>query len=102
MSSIKWILQILVLFCALFFLFLFLRELKALKYQRRFAKFALTSIHDQEKSFFDIFSHHLWCFTHKLSRILEKSQVLRTLSDSYERHISFEEKKQKNKMDYNS
>lgn len=100
MSSIKWILQILVLFCALFFLFLLLRELKALKYQRRFAKFALTSIHDQEKSFFDIFSHHLWCFTHKLSRILEKSQVLRTLSDSYERHISFEEKKQKNKMDY--
>ncbi|MCI8575375.1 MAG: hypothetical protein HFI09_02790 [Bacilli bacterium] len=100
MSSIKWIFQIVVIIGVLALLLLFLRELKALKYQRRFAKFSLTSIHDQEKSFFDHIIKQIWCLTHKLSRILEKSQVLQTLSESYERHISFEEKKQKSKMDY--
>jgi tight adherence protein B len=100
MSTIKLIIQSLVIISCLGLIFWFLRELKVLKYQRRFAKFSLTSIEDQEKSFFDLLVKKVWWLTHQLSKILSKSQVLQVLSDSYERHISYEEKNQKKKMDY--
>lgn len=88
---------IIILFVAIYFL---LRETKSIRYQKRFEKFSLISVNDQEKSFFDMVFAYLWKLIHKLSRILSKSVFLKRYSASYDKNITFEEKDFKSGMDY--
>jgi len=90
-------LTITILFVIIFFL---LRESKSIKYQKRFERFALLSVRDYEKSFFDVVLFKIWKFIHCLSAILSKSVVLKKYSEKYERHITFEEKDVKSGIDY--
>lgn len=100
MEGYRLFFQIIIILIISAFIALFLRELKAMKYQRRFEKFALISIHDYEKSFFDLAMDKIWVLIYQFSKILEKSVVLKKYSSSYERHITFEEKNEKTGMNY--
>ncbi|MCI8394028.1 MAG: hypothetical protein HFH86_00920 [Bacilli bacterium] len=88
---------ILALFATILFL---LRESKSIKYQKRFERFALLSVKDYEKSFFDILLTKTWIIIHKISKSFSKSVFLKKYSEKYEKHITFEEKDFKSGMDY--
>lgn len=100
MSGYILISRIITILIILIIIMLLIREIKSLKYQKRIETFALVSIHDHEKSFFDSFLDKIWYFVHKLNKIFEKSSVLKKYGSTYEKHITFEEKEEKSGMDY--
>ncbi len=103
MENFIWqvfIVQILTIIVLFVIIFLLLREKRSIKYQKRFERFALLSVHDHEKSFFDYILELAWKITHRLRHFLERSKVLKDYSTKYEKYISFEEKDYKCGMDY--
>lgn len=88
---------ILVLFLFIFYL---LRQRRIIKLERRFEKFSLLSVKDEEKSIFDILVDLLWRRVHNISCLLEKSVFLKKYSMRYEKFISFEKKDKITGMDY--
>lgn len=95
-----FVVQILIIFALFGLIFILLRETKSIRYQKRFERFALLSVREDEKSFFDILFQKIWKMIHLFSKYLSKSEVLTRYSKSYEKHITFEEKDIKIGMDY--
>lgn len=103
MSKLNWQLfgmQTLLFLIAILFIFFLLKEYRMIRFQKRFEKFALTSIHEKEKSIGDILLQKLWFIIQKITLILKKSEALKQYSKKYEKYISYEEKDQKSSMDY--
>lgn len=92
--------RLIIILIIILLIYFLLREMKSIKYQKRIEKFALISLHDQEKSFFDIAIIKINKLLQSMSKILIKSTVLKNYSSKYERYISFEEKEIKSKMDF--
>lgn len=92
--------QIVIIIAIAIFLFFLLRELRTIRLQKRFEKFALASLHIQEKSTLDRFDIKLWSCVKKFRHILSKSEFLKKYSKKYDRFISYEEKESKTGMDY--
>ncbi len=88
---------IFILFLLIFYL---LRQRRIIKLEKRFEKFSLISVKDEEKSMFDFIVTFLWNTIHKISRLLQKSVVLKKYSIRYEKFISFERKDSITGMDY--
>ena len=76
------------------------RQKRIIKLEKRFEDFALISIHDKEKSFFETITDYLWKFVHKLSSLLSKSVFLKKYGLKYEKHIKYEDKDSISGMDY--
>ena len=68
--------------------------------EKRFEKFALLSVHDSEKSFFDIVLGLFWNMIHFTSKKLTKSKVLSDYSKKYDKHIKYENRNSYTGMDY--
>lgn len=77
-----------------------LRMSKSIKYEKRISDFALSSINDSELSLFDRVDNLIWNIIHKTGRILTKSNALKNYAAKYDKHISVEEKRNKNSADY--
>ncbi len=95
-----FIIQIIILLAIITFLYFIFRELRTIRLQKRFEKFALASIHVQEKSALDRFYIKLWNWIKHFRRYLFKSEFLKKYSKKYDRYISYEEKETKTGMDY--
>lgn len=85
----------------LVFLIIYLiRQRRIIALEKRFEKFALISINDHEKSFFDLIVEFFWKQTHRVSKVLSKSVFLKNYSLRYEKHIKYENKDTFTGMDY--
>lgn len=81
-------------------LFLFLNELQNLKLEHRFQSFSMKSNLEYKTSFLDLFAIQLWHFVKKISKLLKKSYVCGDYAKHYEKYIAFEDKDQKESIDY--
>lgn len=103
MQEVIWevlIVQIICIVALLVMMVLLLRQSKTLKLEKRIDKFALLPINNEENSFFDKIAVLLWKLVKNISKLLKKSVVLNKYGDKYERHITYEERKQKSGIDY--
>lgn len=103
MTGYFW--QILITHIVAIFVFIlivvyFVRQKRTISLEKRFEKFSLLSVHDSEKSFFDVLIHLFWNGIHALSRKLSTSKVLVNYSKHYEKHISYESRNSYSGMDY--
>lgn len=88
---------ILILFLMIIYL---IRQRRIIKLEKRFEKFALLSVNDQEKSFFDSIIDIYWRFIHSFSKKLNKSVFLKKYSLKYEKYIKYENRENFVGMDY--
>jgi len=77
-----------------------LRQRRIIQLEKRFEKFALLSVRDHEKSFFDSISEFMWKIIHKLSHKIQKSEVLKKYASRYEKYIKYENREIFSGMDY--
>lgn len=73
---------------------------KAIQYEKRIGKFALSPVKNNEKSFFDQLMVLLENIIHRFAKCIEKSVVLQRYSERFERYIVYEERETKTGMDY--
>lgn len=103
MQEVIWevlIVQIISIVVLLVMIILLLRQSKSIRFEKRIDKFALLPIHNEEKSFFDKISELLWKLVKKTSKIINKSVFLTRYGEKYEKHITYEERKNKSGIDY--
>lgn len=103
MQEVIWevlIVQIICIIALLVMIILLMRQSKTIKFEKRIDKFALLPINDEEKSLFDKFALLIWKLVRKTSSLLSKSAVLTKYGEKYERHITYEERKNKTGLDY--
>lgn len=77
-----------------------LRLSRAVRLEKRLGKFAISSVNNYEVSFFDKIGEYVWMAIKWLSKVLRKSQVLSNYGLKYNKFISFEEKNDKDGIDY--
>jgi len=68
--------------------------------EKKFEKFALLSVHDSEKSFFDVVIKSFWLFIHKMSKFLSNNKMISNYAKRYEKHIKYENRNDYSGMDY--
>lgn len=90
-------LMIIILFIMIIYL---MRQRRAISMEKRFESFALISVHDYEKSFFDHLGHLVWRLIHFVDHKLSKSVYLKKKSILYEKHIKYEDRNHITGMDY--
>lgn len=103
MQEVIWevlIVQIISIIVLLITIVLLMRQSKAIKLEKRIAKFALLPINNEEKSFFDKLVILLWKLVKNTSKLLSKSAVLNKYAEKYEKFITYEERKNKSGIDY--
>lgn len=103
MEGYSWqilITQGIVILILLIIIVYLIRQKRIIKLEKRFEDFALISIHDKEKSFFEVIGDVLWQLVHKFSKVLNKSVFLKKYSLKYEKHIKYEDKDSISGMDY--
>lgn len=102
MSSSSQILitQGLVIIILLILIVYLIRQKRIISLEKRFEKFALISVNDYEKSFFDILYDTFWKLIHRLSKWLKKSTFLTNYSKRYDKHIRYENRFNFTGMDY--
>ena len=102
MSSSSQILitQGLVIIILLILIVYLIRQKRIISLEKRFEKFALISVNDYEKSFFDILYDTFWKLIHRLSKWLKKSAFLTNYSKRYDKHIRYENRFNFTGMDY--
>lgn len=100
MKVLWYVGELFLIFLFVFLIVSFLRMIKASRYQKRFEKFSLISVTEEERSFSDVLAMKIKTVLQWLSSSLRKSEVLRKFSVRYEKYIAFEEKEQKTGMDY--
>ena len=102
MSSSSQILitQGLVIIILLILIVYLIRQKRIISLEKRFEKFALISVNDYEKSFFDILYDTFWKLIHRLSKWLKKSTFLTNYSKRYDKHIRYENRFDFTGMDY--
>lgn len=77
-----------------------LRLYRAVRFEKRLGKFAITTVNRYEISFFDKIGEYVWLIIKKISKILKKSVVFSNYGLKYNKYISFEEKNKKDGLDY--
>ena len=77
-----------------------IRQRRIIRLEKRFEDFALISVHDHEKSFFDSILEIFWRWIHKIAKVLNKSVFLKKYALKYEKHIKYEDKDSMSGMDY--
>ena len=92
--------QAIVIIILLLLIVYLMRQKRIIRLEKRFEDFALISVHDKEKSFFDGVSEWLWKQIHKAAKILNKSAFLKKYATRYEKHIKYEDKDSISGMDY--
>ena len=103
MENYSWqilITQAIVIIILLILIVYLFRQKRIIRLEKRFEDFALISIHDHEKSFFDSVSEILWKWIHNFAKFLNKSTFLKKNSLKYEKHIKYEDKDSISGMDY--
>ena len=85
MENFSWsifITQAIVILILLILIVYLMRQKRIIRLEKRFEDFALLSIHDKEKSFFDGVAEFLWKVVHKVAKTLQKSVFLNEDKDS--------------------
>ncbi len=103
MENYSWqilITQSIVIIALLILIVYLFRQKRIIRLEHRFEKYALLSVHDHEKSFFEGVSEVLWTWIHQFAKILKKSSFLKKYSLKYEKHIKYEDKDSMSGMDY--
>lgn len=100
LSLFYLLLAIAVLVSIVILLILFLNEKRNAKLIKRFESFSMKSTNENEISFFDSLAHFFWKSVKKFSKIGKKSHVLADYAKHYEKYIAFEEKEQKESIDF--
>ena len=103
MENFSWsifITQAIVILILLILIVYLMRQKRIIRLEKRFEDFALLSIHDKEKSFFDGVAEFLWKVVHKVAKTLQKSVFLKKYAIRYEKHIKYEDKDSITGMDY--
>ena len=77
-----------------------LRLSHALKLEKRIGEFAIVNRKDKELSLFDKIENSLWHLNQKLAKILKKSQVLSNYGEKYNKFISYDEREEKEGIDF--
>ena len=93
MENYSWqilITQAIVIIILLILIVYLFRQKRIIRLEKRFEDFALISIHDHEKSFFDSVSEILWKWIHNFAKFLNKSTFLKKYSLKYEKHIKYD------------
>lgn len=95
-----FVVQVIMIITLLIVILWLLRASKSIKKEKRIGEFALYSLKDGEKSFFEHIELFLLKIVSLFSKLLSKSVVLRKYAMRYDKHISYEERNKKNSMDY--
>ena len=98
MDGVK-VIQFILIFVLLGVIFYLLRLYHTLKLEKRLAPFAITSVIDEEVSFFDKVFSIFNKIVKKLSHYLKKSQVLSQYGETYNKYISYEMRNKKEGID---
>jgi len=77
-----------------------IKQTRLVALEKRFAPFSLQTTDSFEVSLFDQLENFIWKQIHKLSKIINHSEVLKKQAKKYERYIAFEEKETKESIDY--
>ncbi len=93
-------LQILLIFIPVVVAIYLLRLSRSLSLEKRLADFAITSIKDDDVSFFDKMTYYFWKLVLLMSKFLKKSEVLRKYGEKYEKFIPFEARDKKEGINY--
>lgn len=94
------ILQIFLFLIVVGVIYYLFRLYYALKLEKRLANFAIVSNKDKEISLFDNLANIIWKIVHKISKKLEKSEILTKYGAKYNKYISFEKREVKEGKDY--
>jgi len=94
------ILQIILVIGILGVMIYLLRLYRALRLEKRIAPFSTPIVGSEEQSLFDLFTHFVWIFVRRLSKVLKKSVVLSNYGNRYNKFIRYEERNNKEGMDY--
>lgn len=102
-SNFIWqifVVQIMIILILIGIILVLFRTSKAIRYEKRIGKFAISSIISKEKSFFDHITEMLWNLNHHVAKLLEKSVVLQKYGTKFEKYILYEEREIKSGLDY--
>lgn len=99
MDGVK-LLQIIILLIIFGSILYLLRLYRALKLEKRIAKFAIVSKDDNEISLFDKMCKFSWILVNKFSQVLVKSDVFSKYGQTYNKFIAFDEKDKKMGIDF--
>lgn len=95
-----FVLQIISIFILLIIIFKLLRVTKSIKYEKRIGKYSLSPLKEIDKSFFDKVNEITWKFIKNISSVLNKSAVFKKYGDTFEKHITYEDKTHIEGTDY--
>jgi len=95
-----FIIQTIIMLILAFVIFYLVIYNKALKIEKRIAKYSIDSIKDNTVSLFDLLTNNYLKFVSKLSSTLKKSVVLKKYSNRYSKYISYDNMKNTIPMDY--
>lgn len=94
------ILQIILVLIIIGVIFYLLRLYRAVNLEKRIGKFAISSVNNKQISFFDNVYLMVWRVIRRISKILNKSEVLRKYGSKYNKFISFEDKSNRDGIDF--
>ncbi len=94
------ILQFILMIVILGVILYLLRLYRAVRFEKRLGKFAISTVNHYEISFFDKIGRYVWLIIKKISKVLKKSVVFSNYGLKYNKYISFEEKNTKDGLDY--
>ena len=94
------ILQIILIIFLAFLIYLFLKLSFSNSLENRFRDYSLTSSIDEDAPFFEKVVENIWKVIKKINKLVEKSEILKKYSKRFEKYISYNEKNQKNGLDY--
>lgn len=99
MDSVR-ILQIILILAFLGILGYLLRLYHALKLEKRIGQFAIVSKNDYEVSLFDGFWNFILKIIKKISKMFEKSEILKKYASHYQKYITYEQQEKYSALDY--
>lgn len=95
-----FIIQTIIMVILAFIIFYLIIYNKALKIEKRIAKYSIDSIKNKSVSLFDLLHNEYSKIIHKLSSYLKKSIVMKKYSLKYNKYISYDETKDISAMDF--
>lgn len=95
-----FIIQTIIMVILAFIIFYLIIYNKALKIEKRIAKYSIDSIKNKSVSLFDLLHNEHSKIIHKLSSYLKKSIVMKKYSLKYNKYISYDETKDISAMDF--
>ena len=95
-----FIIQTIIMLILAFIIFYLVIYNKALKIEKRIARYSIDSIKDNTVSLFDLLANNYSKLVSKISSVLKKSLVLKKYSNNYTKYISYDNMKNTIPMDY--